>query len=107
MKEIKLLPIGDGKYRVVEAYQFGPYTIPVGFITDGASIPKFLTGILPRVGPSYTTPAVIHDYMYKKGVNKFYADFTFLLNCIRFKTNIPLSVIFYLAVSTVGWFYYL
>jgi hypothetical protein len=37
--------------------------VPVGFITDFASIPRIFWSILPRDG-IYTYPAIIHDYLY-------------------------------------------
>jgi hypothetical protein len=40
--------------------------IPVGFVTDFASIPKILWNILPPVG-TYGKAAVVHDYLYRKG----------------------------------------
>ena len=40
--------------------------IEEGFITDFASIPRYLWSILPPVG-LYTKAAVVHDYLYKNG----------------------------------------
>jgi len=37
-------------------------TAPEGFITDGASVPRFLWAFLPTWG-SYSRAAVIHDYL--------------------------------------------
>jgi hypothetical protein len=36
--------------------------VPVGFVTDGASVPRFLWWFLPPWG-KYSRPAVIHDYL--------------------------------------------
>ncbi len=38
--------------------------VPVGFITDFASIPKAFWSIIPPYG-KYTKAAVLHDYIYK------------------------------------------
>lgn len=41
----------------------GAITVPAGFITDLASIPRALSGALPPDGP-WTKAAVIHDALY-------------------------------------------
>lgn len=43
-----------GSGRVIE--------VPKGFMTDGASVPRFLWAVLPTWG-SYSRAAVIHDYL--------------------------------------------
>ena len=51
-------------------------TVPVGFKTDFASIPRALWNILPPVG-GYDHAAVIHDYLYQHGgVDRGLADST-------------------------------
>jgi len=42
-------------------------SVPAGFITDFASIPRFLWSIFPPWG-RYGKAAVIHDYCYRKGL---------------------------------------
>lgn len=37
-------------------------TVPAGFITDGASVPRFLWALLPSWG-SYSRAAVVHDFL--------------------------------------------
>jgi hypothetical protein len=44
-----------GKYEAVE--------VPVGFVTDFASIPRVFWSLL-RPDGEYTYPAIVHDYMY-------------------------------------------
>lgn len=39
---------------------------PVGFWTDGASVPRFLWRVFPPFG-KYFRAAVIHDFMYYRG----------------------------------------
>ena len=40
-------------------------TLPVGFLTDFASVPRLLWPLLPPTG-TYGKPAVIHDWLYQK-----------------------------------------
>src|SRR5262245_55189884 len=42
---------------------FQAVTVPVGFVTDFASIPRIFWSALPPDG-RYTYPAIVHDYLY-------------------------------------------
>jgi hypothetical protein len=46
---------GQEKYSRVD--------VPVGFVTDFASIPQIFWSLLPRDG-QYSYPAIVHDYLY-------------------------------------------
>ena len=60
-----LSPIDNGLYVVCENYK----EIPAGFITDGASIPRFLWAIIdPPFKSDYIEVYVEHDYDYSVGV---------------------------------------
>lgn len=39
-------------------------TVPVGFVTDLASIPRAVQNVLPNDHPHIEMPSVIHDYLY-------------------------------------------
>ena len=59
-------------YRVLTS--FGTVTIPTGFETDGASIPRAFWNILQPFGP-YFPAAILHDFLYSKGSdNHFQTD---------------------------------
>lgn len=52
-------------------------TIPEGFSTDFASVPKFLWGIFPPIG-DHNLADVIHDYLYTTNlVSRHHADAEF------------------------------
>lgn len=79
-------PLPDGKHWVVrkEFYYYidsedgERITVPVGFITDFASIPRPFWFILPK-WEKYGSAAVIHDYLYcTKEKSKSEADKLFL-----------------------------
>jgi hypothetical protein len=40
--------------------------VPTGFMTDLASIPRFVQPFIPKEG-KYNRPAVVHDWLYAKG----------------------------------------
>ena len=71
-KELIATPLDDGKTWVIREefkYDIGAkdsgdsVVVPVGFVTDFASIPKIFWSILPNWGP-YGKAAIIHDYLY-------------------------------------------
>jgi hypothetical protein len=77
----------DGRtWQVAEAFSYHAQhplttiTVPMGFITDFASIPRALWAILPPTG-KYGKAAVIHDYLYNRanyqGWTKAMADRVF------------------------------
>lgn len=65
------------------ATSLGIVTIPTGFETDGASIPKIFWSIIYPFGP-YFPAALLHDYLYSKKsdgrfiVDREHADLLFL-----------------------------
>jgi hypothetical protein len=65
-------PFVDGHNWIVReplTYRVGisqdAVTVPVGFVTDMASIPPALQSFIQQNGP-YLLPAVVHDYLYWK-----------------------------------------
>jgi len=55
--------------------QFGlRVTIKKGFITDLASIPPILTGIVRASSPVYFRAFCLHDALYRKGVDQKQSD---------------------------------
>ena len=69
---LKVSPLPDGKNWVIIkdfGYDVGKedsgnkINVPIGFITDFASVPRFLWWFIPRWG-KYGNAAVIHDYCY-------------------------------------------
>lgn len=60
----------DGRVHVVtepliyESADGTIYSVPVGFETDGASVPRFLWWLYPPFGDDYEAAAVLHDFLY-------------------------------------------
>ena len=85
--------------------KFGLITVPCGFITDGASIPSILWGIIgsPWAG-DYPEAAVIHDWVYteqsfkRSDCDKIFLEGMGILGVNWFKRRIM-----YRAVRTFGW----
>ena len=83
-------PFSDGMHWIVRqplVYRIGvsqdTVTVPVGFVTDFASIPQALQAIIRANGP-YILPAVVHDYLYwKQSCTREQADRILLLGMIE------------------------
>ena len=63
--------------RLLEAlkYEYGgrSFTVPAGFVSDGASVPQFLWGMIsPAIDPRTLDAAIAHDHLYRS----FSYDFT-------------------------------
>lgn len=50
------------RYELLEDIRVQQHTIPKGFITDGATVPRLLWPIFPPTG-RYLSAAVLHDYL--------------------------------------------
>lgn len=78
--ELVVQSIDERKWKVMERFNYNIDTadsvnaveVPVGFITDFASIPRILWNVLPPWG-KYGKAAVIHDYMYTEHKHSVYS----------------------------------
>ena len=62
---------------VYETWDRGVVTVPTGFTTDFASVPRLFRGIFPKAG-KYRDAAVVHDYLYRHSDNtRKHADCVF------------------------------
>ena len=94
---LELMPVpGTGKYCVIRdlTYQIGflgtglAVTVPDGFMTDLASVPRLLWPIVPPHSPDYAAAAVLHDYLYEWNEGMF--------------TKVVADGIFYEAMRVLG-----
>lgn len=81
-------------------------TVPAGFITDLASIPRLTRPVLDRNGASRRA-AVLHDWLYclKKGTRKA-ADDLFLEAMKADGVGFATRWLMYTGVRTGGWLYW-
>lgn len=69
--------ISPFEYHVGEYPSETVITVPAGFVTDLASVPRILWPIFPPNG-KYAKAAIVHDYLYSQGsVSRLYADKVF------------------------------
>lgn len=77
-------------------------TIPAGFITDFASVPRFLWPIFPPTGP-WCEASVLHDYLYAHHFcSRFLADALFREAMYELKVPLWRRVGAYYAVRVFG-----
>lgn len=86
------------------------FTIPKGFKTDLAKVPKLLHSFYPPNGTKhseYGTSAVLHDYLYlKKLFDRKICDLIFLQAMKQQKCKFLTRYLFYFAVRIFGNKYY-
>jgi hypothetical protein len=104
-------PFVDGAHWIVRQplrYRIGVSSeqiiVPVGFVTDFASIPPALQSIIRQNGP-YILPAVVHDYLYwVQGCTRPQSDQIFLLAMIENKVGAIHRTAIHGAVVAAGGF---
>lgn len=65
------------RYQTDVGY-LGVITVPPGFVTDYASVPRGMWNLFPPNG-KYTPAAVVHDYLYRcTDVDRYLCDQVFL-----------------------------
>lgn len=105
-------PLADGKtwvtrkefgYDIGEEGSANSVDVPIGFMTDFASVPRLLWAFLPRWG-KYGNAAVIHDYCYwdqscpRKETDRIFREAMEVLKVPTYKIRL-----IYYAVRLGGW----
>jgi hypothetical protein len=63
---IIVTPLADNKYALVEIFEYREITIPKGYETNGANIPRVFWSIIPPFKPKYLPAVIVHDYLCDK-----------------------------------------
>ena len=111
MDPVDFKPFVDGRNWIVRerlTYRIGisqdSITVPVGFVTDLASIPPALQSFIQQNGPSLL-PAVVHDYLYwKQTCTRDQSDQILLLAMIEHAVPEAQRFAIYQAVHFAGMF---
>jgi hypothetical protein len=104
-------PFVDGAHWIVRqpmTYRIGnsqdTVTVPIGFVTDFASIPPALQSIIRQNG-LYLLPAVVHDYLYwTQSCTRAQADQIFLIAMTENAVGAVHRTALYQAVNVAGGF---
>jgi hypothetical protein len=82
---------------------FESFAVPAGFETDLASIPAIVTPLLP-VNDGHRAPAVLHDYLYARGVtSRAAADLILLRAMLDLGLDKRKAGAIYAGVRLGGW----
>ena len=111
MDPVDFKPFVDGRNWIVRerlTYRIGisqdSLAVPVGFVTDLASIPPALQSFIQQNGP-YLLPAVVHDYLYwKQTCTRDQSDQILLLAMIEHAVPEAQRFAIYQAVHFAGMF---
>lgn len=105
----QLAPFGDSEWWVLTesiptriGVSSEIITVPKGFVTDLASIPRFFWAVYPKTGP-YMSAAVLHDYLYwDQRCARAEADRIFDIEMKSFGVNDTSRKLIFAAVSDFG-----
>jgi len=61
-----LKPMFGNRWNLVEDFKINGVTIPKGYITNGANVPRSLWGLLPPNKSDFMSGIIYHDFMCDK-----------------------------------------
>ena len=99
-------------FITLEEYHFKfkgrQYTVPVGYWSDGASVPRFFWRLLsPRIDPQTLDPSVVHDYMYDMKIGtRQEADRYYLIGLLIHGYPVWKSILTFVGVRIFGGTHY-
>lgn len=86
-------------YVLLNDMEFFGYTVPAGFVTDGATVPRIAWAMLPPVH-EYFPSAVLHDWMIETGYPRKLSDRVFRDSMISLGVNKYRARLMYAAVRS-------
>jgi len=72
---VKVSPMPNHRYRVLEPISYQDILIPEGYPTNGANIPRPLWVFLPPNRSDYLPAVIVHDYLCDLGEYKKADDY--------------------------------
>ena len=99
--ELKMtkMPLGEWRmWRLDEPLSYQGITVPKGFTSDGASVPRPLWWFLPTWG-RYSSAAIVHDYLCREtGKPRRIADSIFYDGMVECGVNVTVRWLIWLSV---------
>jgi len=71
---IKIKPLFNNRFELLESWQCKNVKVPKGFVTDGATIPRIFWSFIPPFKPKFLPAIIIHDYLCDKEMYKLADD---------------------------------
>jgi len=89
-KGIKISPLEGDRYILLESFKYKDITIPKGYKTNGANIPRIFWSIWPPNRSNYMPAVIVHDYLcdmeeYKKA-DEYFLEILLYLNVSKITT---------------------
>lgn len=100
MNRVILKPFLKDRFELVEDYLYKDITVPKGYQTNGANIPRIFWSIFPPNSPEYISAVVMHDYLCDNAKSKAdykYADKMLYEMMIALEVSKWKCTVFYLA----------
>jgi hypothetical protein len=99
-----IFAIADHPFRYKSDYAKRMFTVPVGFTTDFASVPRIVPAIYALLGDTAHEPATVHDWLYYAAVTTREAADNVLREAIMV-FGIPAwrATLFFWGVRLGGW----
>ena len=89
-EDIQVSPLGKHKYTVLKDIHYKDITIPKGYPTNGANIPRIFWIIIPPNDSNNLPAVVVHDYLCDEGLytkaDIYFKDIIFELGVNPIKT---------------------
>ena len=98
-------PTPGGLWELVEPYRFNGFTVPHGFRTDFDSIPR-LPVVFAVFKERARTAALIHDYLYSIGYDRYESDRIFLRMMVAEGVRLRFALPIFLGVRAFGWLFH-
>lgn len=100
----KIAPFSKREWILLEDF----HEVPEGFISDGASVPRFLWRVLGApTSPDTIGPAIRHDYDYATGrVSRAEADNELYMHLRCNGVCVPRAFCYWLGVRLFGWLHF-
>jgi hypothetical protein len=112
LNPICIKPYQDEKFKTCREYKVKinneRIIIPARFVTDLASIPRFIWPIVSPMRSKTITPAVLHDYLYANpnGHSRQFADDVFYAALLKNGLSKGSAYRYYATVRTFGWMFF-
>jgi len=62
-RDVVISPLPEHKYILNEEYRYRDVIVPIGFVTNGADIPRVFWSFYPPNRSDYLPAVVVHDYL--------------------------------------------
>ena len=89
-------------FELLEDYVSPELTVPKGYFTDGATVPRVFWNLVPPYH-RYFPAAIVHDYQCSTGVDRYEAVELFKENLLRLKLSSRYVFALYYGVRVYLW----